>query len=117
MERINENKLKMAYVGNTLLRLGFKIAGISESYTVTDTIQSETRLRELLSRQDIGIIIITSSVRKMVHDRKLSESIGTSILPLIVEVPEPGESVTEEDTLRTMIRRALGIDIMQSGNI
>ena len=112
MERVS-NELRIAYIGNSQLSLGFKMSGVTESYVAQDARESESRLRELLARQDIGIIIITTSVRRQVRDRRLSESISTSILPLIVEVPEQGESVTEEDTLRTMIRRALGIDIMQ----
>lgn len=116
MERVS-GEFKMAYIGNAQLSLGFKMAGITESYVAQETGEVESRLRELLAKQDIGIIVITSSVRRQVRDRKLSDAIATSLLPLIVEVPEQGESVTEEDTLRAMIRRALGIDIMQSKNI
>ncbi len=115
MERVS-GEFKMAYIGNAQLSLGFKMSGITESYVAKETEEIEPRLKELLARHDIGIIVITSSVRKQVRDRKLGEAISTGILPLIVEVPEQGESFTEEDTLRIMIRRALGIDIMQAKN-
>ena len=98
-------------MGNNLLNLGFRIAGVTESYVVTDTQQSESRLKELLGQDDIGIIIMTSGVRKMIKDRKMNESITTGIMPLVVEVPELNEQFGEEDTLRMLILRAIGIDI------
>src|SRR5271163_1727282 len=114
MEERLDRSLKIAYVGNSLLNVGFKIAGISESFVATDTQQSESKIKELAERDDIGIIIITSGVRKMVKDRRLSETIESSILPLIVEIPELNEQVAEEDTLRSLIMRAIGIDITKN---
>jgi vacuolar-type H+-ATPase subunit F/Vma7 len=113
MEERIDRGYKIAYVGNNLLNLGFKIAGVTESYVATDTAQAESRMKELTARDDIGIIIITSSIRRLIKDRRLSETISTSLLPLIMEIPEPNEQVLEEDTLRNLIIRAIGIDIMK----
>jgi len=109
-ERVDKN-LKIAYMGNNLLNLGFKIAGVTESYVVADTQQAEGKLRELTDKDDIGIIVMTSAVKRLVKDRRLSETISTSIMPLIVEVPDLNEEFQEEDTLRNLILRAIGIDI------
>lgn len=114
MEERVDRTLKIAYVGNSLLNVGFRVAGITESYVATDTQQSEAKVKELAARDDIGIIIITSGVRRMIKDRRLSETIETSILPLIVEIPELNEKVAEEDTLRSLIMRAIGIDITKN---
>jgi vacuolar-type H+-ATPase subunit F/Vma7 len=76
--------------------------------------EAESKVKELLERDDIGIIILTTGVKKMVTDRRLNESISTSILPLVIEIPELGEGVTEEDTLRMLIMRAIGIDITKN---
>ncbi len=114
MEERLDKGYKIAYVGNSLLSTGFKIAGITESYVASDTEQAEARMKELTSRDDIGIIIITSSIRKLIRDRRLSEAITASLLPLIMEIPEPNEQVLEEDTLRSLIMRAIGIDITKN---
>ncbi len=116
MEERIDKALKISYVGNNLLNIGFKIAGVSEAYAAMDTRESENRIKMLLEDQEIGIIIITSSVRRMIKDRRLSDAIVTSIMPLVVEVPEPGESADEEDTLRMLIMRAIGIDISKMFN-
>ncbi len=114
MEERVEKQYKIAYVGNNLLNLGFKMAGITESYTVGDTEQAEARLRELTARDDIGIIIMTTSTRRMIKDRRLGDAISASLLPLIMEVPELNEQLQEEDTLRALIMRAIGIDITRN---
>lgn len=114
MEDRLEKTYKIAYLGNNVLGLGFKIAGITEAHTATDTLETESEMKGLLDREDVGIIIMTSSVRKMVKDRRLADSISSSIMPLIVEVPELNEQVTEESTLRSLILRAIGIDITKN---
>ncbi len=114
MEERIDRQLKIAYVGNSLLNTGFKIAGITESYVATDTPTAETKVKELAEREDIGIVIITSNVRKLVKDRRISDTISSSILPLIVEIPELNEELGEEDTLRSLIMRAIGIDITKN---
>ncbi len=116
MEERVERPYSIALVGNQQLSLGFKLAGITESSTVGDAAEAESRLRGLLARNDIGIIIVSSSVKRMVKDRRLNEAMETGILPLVVEVPEPGEDTTEEDTLRSLIMRAIGIDITKRFN-
>ena len=114
MEERLDKGYKIAYVGNNLLSVGFKIAGITESYVASDSAQAESRMKELTTRSDIGIIIITSSVRKLIKDRRLGEAISSSLLPLVMEIPELNEQVLEEDTLRNLIMRAIGIDITKN---
>lgn len=115
MEGRVEKGLRVAYIGNSTLSLGFKIAGVTEAHSVNDSPEAETKLRSIMERGDVGIVIITSSARKLVKDRKLSEAISSSIMPIIIEIPELNENITEEDTLRQLILRAIGIDI--AGNV
>ena len=98
-------------VGNEQLALGFKMAGVVETYIIGGQQQAEPTMKALMERSDIGIIIMSSGVKRQVRDRRLADTIEQSILPLVVEVPEKGEGVTEEDTLRNLILRAIGIDI------
>ncbi len=116
MEERIEKQYKIALLGNQQLNLGFKLAGITESSTVSETEAAEAKLREFLARDDIGIIIVSSSVKRLVKDRRLHDTMEASILPLVVQVPEPNEGITEEDTLRNLIMRAIGIDITKMFN-
>lgn len=111
MEERVDKKLKIAYIGNNILGLGFKIAGVTEAYPVYSTSDAESRFKDLLARDDIGVIVVSSGARRMVKDRKLVNAVEESLMPLIVQVPEKDEDVTEEETLRRLILRAIGIDI------
>ncbi len=107
------NKYKIAIVGNTQLALGFKLSGVAEAYSVKDASESEKKMRELMQRDDIGLIITTSKVLKEIRDRKLAEMISDSVLPMVIEVSDYKE-VGEPDTLRRLIMRAIGIDISKN---
>lgn len=106
-------KYKIAVVGNTQLALGFKLAGVAEAYDSASAADSEKRMRELLQREDIGLIITTSKVIGSIRDRKLSETIADSVLPMVIEVPDYKEE-GQPDTLRRLIMRAIGIDISKN---
>jgi V/A-type H+/Na+-transporting ATPase subunit F len=101
---------KIVVVGNSQLALGFKLSGVAETYAVKNSADSERIMRELMQRDDIGIIITTSSVIDSIKDRKLSHIISDSALPMVIEVPSYREE-GQPDTLRKLIMRAIGIDI------
>jgi len=106
-------KYKIAVVGNTQLALGFKLAGVAEAYSSTTPQESERTMRELIGREDIGLIITTSKVLNGIRDRKLADAIADSILPMVIEVPDYKEE-GQPDTLRRLIMRAVGIDISKN---
>ena len=106
-------KYKIAVVGNTQIALGFKLSGVAEAYDAKNSAESERRMRELMQREDIGLIITTSRVIGSIRDRKLSENIADSVLPLVIEVPDYKEE-GQPDTLRRLIMRAIGIDISKN---
>lgn len=105
-------RYRIAVVGNTQMSVGFKLAGIAEAYSESGA-RAEQRMRELIQRDDVGMIITTSSVLRAIRDRKLSERIEDSAMPMVVEVPDYREE-GQPDTLRRLIMRAIGIDISKN---
>ncbi|MEM0094788.1 MAG: V-type ATP synthase subunit F [Candidatus Micrarchaeaceae archaeon] len=105
---------KIAVIGSELPVLGFKLAGITEAFEVERGEEAERLLRELLQRQDIGLIAITSGLVRQIKDRKLQNAITNSLLPLIIEIPEYGEKGVESETLKRLIIKAIGIDITKN---
>lgn len=106
---------KIVAVAGEVLPLGLKLAGIKESYTVQQPEEAERLLLELLDRQDVGIIVITQKIEGEIKDRRVRYRMENSIDPLVIAVPGYKEVGTREDTLRRLILRAVGIDIMQTG--
>ncbi len=101
---------RIAVLGNSQLALGFRLSGIVETHQVRGEKETEGSMRELLSRDDIGLIIASSGALGSIRDRRLSAQVAASVLPMIVEVPEYMEE-GQPDTLRRLIIRAIGIDI------
>jgi vacuolar-type H+-ATPase subunit F/Vma7 len=103
---------RIAAVGSDLLTLGMKLAGISESYPAHEGEEAEARMHELLGRDDIGIIIVTSGLVKKMRDRKILNAVNNSVTPLVVQIPDYSEAGEEEaDVLNKLILRAIGIDL------
>ncbi len=101
---------RIAGVGNTQLALGFRLSGVAEAHNPSNAADAESIMRQLLQSEDTGLIITTSKVLRLIRDRKLSEQIANSALPMVIEVPEYKEE-GQPDTLRKLILRAIGIDI------
>ena len=58
---------------------------------------------------------ITSKILKGIGtDQRLERAIELSIIPMVVELPEYGEQEAE-DTLKKLIKRAVGIEIEMKG--
>jgi vacuolar-type H+-ATPase subunit F/Vma7 len=64
-----------------------------------------------MADQNISIVVIAESAMQKVKDRKLRHAAEDNILPIVITVPDYREAVLKEDTLRILIKRAIGIDI------
>jgi V/A-type H+/Na+-transporting ATPase subunit F len=108
-----ETKLKdykVAIVGRKEIALGFRLTGITETYETEDGMEAEKIIRDLMQRNEIGLIIISSQLVRNIKDRKILTAIDSSILPIFMEIPGYKEEKVP-DTLRRLIIRAIGIDI------
>ena len=101
---------KTVVIGEDKVTLGFRLAGISEWYTAEGE-EGARKLAELLSREDVGIIIASSSLRKSM-DWKLQSRVEGSSKPIVVFVPSrAGEEGAEEMSLQDLIRKSIGINL------
>ncbi len=111
MENVTK-QYRVASVGSEPLALGMRIAGVTESHIADSQEEAEVVIRGLLELKDIGIIVVSTKIVKGIKDRKLYDTIKNSTLPLFMQVADYNEDMSaEEDSLRQLIVRALGIDI------
>lgn len=106
---------KIAVVGDQLLSLGFKLAGVTESHPASSTEDIERILQKLLDRDDIGIIVISEGASTKVRDRRLKYKIENSLSPVVIDIPGYMEEEIHAETLRKLIMRVVGIEIVQPG--
>ncbi|MHB1830153.1 MAG: V-type ATP synthase subunit F [Candidatus Micrarchaeaceae archaeon] len=112
MEKVGAS-YKIAAIGSHSLELGFKIAGVTSSYSAESGTEAEGIIQGLMQEDDVGIIVITSRLAKEIRDRKISEAITASMKPLFIVVSDMNDGAVYEDNLRALIIRALGIDILK----
>ncbi len=101
---------KTVVIGEESLTLGFRLAGVAESYDMEGE-EATKKLAELLKREDVGIIIASNSVRKSM-DWKLENAVESSSKPIVVFVPgKRGGEEGSEMSLQELIRRSIGINV------
>ncbi len=107
---------KVAVIGDQLLVRGFKLAGVKEAHIAETTDDAEQSLRNMFEKDGIGIIIVSENVIGRIKDRRLLYKIDNSLVPLVVEVPAYGQEERHADTLRNLVMRVIGIDILAKRN-
>lgn len=108
---MTEGRDKTVVIGEGRVTLGFRLAGISEWYTVEGE-DGARKLSELLGREDVGIIIASNSLRKSM-DWKLQSRVEASSKPIVVFVPSKigEEEDANETSLQELIRKSIGINL------
>jgi V/A-type H+-transporting ATPase subunit F len=100
--------VELAAVGDEEFVLGFKLVGIRKTYAVPDE-GLETKITEVMEDDKIGVLIVhSSSLTKVpaVFKAKLVDSPK----PVVISVGEE-----EEEDLRSKVKRAIGVDLYQTG--
>lgn len=89
--------------------VGLKIAGINGEviHEKKEILECIERIR---NREDIGIIIITEKISKLIPD-KINEIKISKYLPLIVEIPDRHGSYKEDNWILRYINEAIGLKI------
>jgi V/A-type H+-transporting ATPase subunit F len=104
---------KVAVIGDFDTVMGFKLAGVGETYEVENSQDAGKVLRQLSKRDDIGVIIMTERVAEGVTE-VLEEVLKTrkARIPVIVEVPDKrGPMKRLAVSIREMVKRAIGIEV------
>ncbi len=102
--------MKITVVADEDTVLGLKLAGVNETYIVNSPIEAESKIRELSTHPDIGLIIITEQMGAKI--RKLIPDIIRKGIPIILEIPDKTGAVKgAEDPIRELVKKAVGVDI------
>lgn len=98
-----EDKRKIAVIGDSDFRLGFKLAGVQEIY---DNENYEEKIQEILDSEEIGILVVKEEDLEKLSKRVRNE-IDSSVNPVVVSLSEEAES----ERLQEKIKKAIGADI------
>ena len=100
--------MKLFVLGDEEAVLGFALVGVRGKMAQTPT-EVEEGLREALSDEEIGILLITADAAQMAREEVDRLKI-TSVSPLILEVPS-SRGLVRGPSIRDLIREAIGVSL------
>ena len=102
--------VEIAVVGNSAFGLGFQLAGIRKFFEVNN-LNSNAKEQLHIARNDpeVGIMITDETTIKSVDDQ-LREEIENAVKPVCIILSTNAGS---QDSLRKMIIKSIGVDLMQ----
>lgn len=100
--------MKLFVIGHEDTVLGFALLGV-EGFSTDDPALAMEKLEEVVARGDVGLILITAGLADRLRER-IQEMETGSALPVVLEVPAPGEPL-ERPPIRDLVRRALGVKL------
>jgi V/A-type H+-transporting ATPase subunit F len=103
-------KQKIVVLGDSTLIAGFRLAGVTEYYLLEGK-EAEEKLASLMAGSEAGVIIITEKLMGEL-DWRLKKTIEAAAKPVVVPVPTKEGPLGEAGSLREMVKRALGFDLM-----
>lgn len=107
------SEMKIAVIGDSDTVSGFRLGGVTNSYVVKADEPIDAVLKEMISDEELGVIIVTERVadanRSTIDDQNNAKK---SITPIIVEIPDKdGPIVREVDPLKVLIKSAIGVEM------
>ncbi len=100
--------MKLFVLGHEDTVLGFSLIGV-EGFATGDATVALGKLREVVARGEVGLILITPGLAALLEEQ-LQQMEQSSHLPLVLQVPAPGEALNRPP-IRETIRRALGVKL------
>ncbi|MFB6182473.1 MAG: V-type ATP synthase subunit F [Candidatus Nanohaloarchaea archaeon] len=98
-----EQKKKIAVIGDSEFTLGFRLAGVKKIY---DKENFNQKIEKILNSEEIGILIMNEKDRENLTKRK-KQKVEKSVDPVVITLSEEAES----ERLNEKIKKAIGADI------
>ena len=98
--------MELAAVGRDDFVQGFKLVGIRKALSSTPE-DIEKKIGTILDDPDVGILVLnTDDMRKLSNATR--RRLETTAKPVII-----GVGATQDEDLRTKIKRAIGVDLLK----
>ncbi len=101
--------MRVQIIGNPEAVLGFSLAGV-QGQAVSTAAEINQALDEAMSTSDVGIILVTEDVARLIEARMDQLKLHSTI-PLVVEIPGPDGMPADQPSLNEIVFRAIGIKI------
>ena len=90
---------------------GFRLAGVQDTHKLEGR-KAERKIEELVEEGEVGIVIINEKLLTTM-DHRLKKTIDRIAKPVFIAVPDKNGPSAEVESLKEMVKRALGFELMQ----
>ncbi|MDR3574672.1 MAG: V-type ATP synthase subunit F [Anaerolineaceae bacterium] len=101
--------MKVLVIGHPEAVLGFSLVGVAGK-AVSTAAEANQALDDALSSSDVGIILVTQDVSKLIEARMDNLKLHSTV-PLVVDIPAPEGVSPDQPSLSDIVLRAIGIKI------
>ena len=101
--------MKVLVIGHPEAVLGFSLVGVAGK-AVSNAAEANQALDEALSSSDIGIILVTQDISKLIEARMDNLKLYSTV-PLVVDIPAPEGVSPDQPSLSDIVLRAIGVKI------
>lgn len=101
--------MKILVIGHPDAVLGFSLAGVGGRVATTAE-EVNQALDEAQASKDVGIVLVTQDVARLIPDRMEYLSLRSTI-PLVVEIPSRAGVPEGQPSLGDVVLRAIGIKL------
>jgi V/A-type H+-transporting ATPase subunit F len=100
---------RIIVIADSETALAFRLAGVSETHALEGK-EAERQLEKTLAAPDAGIVVITERMLAEM-DWRLKKRIDGIAKPVVIAVPDKTGASAEAESLRGLVKKALGFDI------
>ena len=96
--------VNIAVVGGSEFIVGFQLAGIKEVFEINGNYFNQ--LKNLKNRKEIGIVVVDEKIMESLEQHQRLD-IEASVDPVFI----PVSTTAEQDSLRKLIKKSIGVDL------
>ena len=96
--------VNIAVVGGSEFIVGFQLAGIKYVVEARDNYFSQ--LRDMKNKKDIGIVVVDEKIMESLEQHQRLD-IEASVDPVFI----PVSTTAEQDSLKKLIKKSIGVDL------
>ena len=96
--------VKIAVVGGNDFVVGFQLAGIKDVIEINDNYFAQ--LKNFENKKEIGIVVVDEKIIEKLEPHQRLD-IEASVEPVFI----PVSTTTEQDSLKKLIKKSIGVDL------
>lgn len=101
----------VAIIGDIDVVSGFRLGGVKRAEVANSAEEAVAAFDKILD-EEISIIIITQVLANEIRNH-INRKIGSSVLPMIIEIPDKDGSSEGSSEMADLIKRVIGVEMVK----